>query len=268
MIEIEGVHKVFHVQGRELPVLRDFSLTVEPREFLTLVGPSGCGKSTLLNLISGLMAPTSGEIRVHGRPVRGVNSHVGYLFQKDALVPWKTVEQNVLLPTQLQRMPRKRAQEAASYWIELVGLKGFERYYPGQLSGGMRKRVSLAMTLIAEPEIILMDEPFGSLDVQTRDLLENELLRLWEQHRATIVFVTHDLEEAIALADRVVVCTARPATVKGVYPIDLPRPRDVHEIRTDPRFTELYRRIWSDLREEVLLSYHGQGKEQEAARVE
>jgi NitT/TauT family transport system ATP-binding protein len=190
-----------------------------------------------------------------GEPVRGINPHIGYMFQSDAVFPWKSVLANVASGPQFRGMSRANANERAREWIERVGLAGFEDRYPYQLSGGMRKRVALAQTLINEPRIMLMDEPFSALDVQTRTLMENELLQLWSSTSASVVFVTHDLEEAISLADKVCVLTAGPATVKGIYPIDLPRPRNVAEIRFDARFVELYHLIWEDLRSEVMISY-------------
>jgi len=220
-----------------------------------VVGPTGSGKSTTLGLIAGLERATGGEVFVMGQPVQGVNPRVGFVFQTDAVFPWKSVLGNVASGPQFRGVRSQEAQRRARDWIARVGLAGFEDRYPHQLSGGMRKRVALAQTLINEPQILLMDEPFSALDVQTRILMGNELLTLWSSTSASVVFVTHDLEEAIALADRVIVLTAGPATVKGSYPIDLPRPRNVTEIRFDPRFVELYHTIWEDLRSEVMISY-------------
>jgi len=235
--------------------LRDVDLEVAAERFVALVGPSGCGKSTTLSLVAGLDAPTSGTVSVRDTPVAGIPRSVGFLFQRDALLPWKTVRDNVLLPLRLRGMRGTAAAERAAEWIARVGLRGFERAYPHQLSGGMRKRCSLAQTLVYDPEILLMDEPFSALDVQTRNLMEGELLGLWQGSRKTVIFVTHDLEEAIALADEVVVMTAGPARVKARYTVDLPRPRDIETIRFDPRFTALYAAMWGDLRDEVLESY-------------
>jgi NitT/TauT family transport system ATP-binding protein len=231
------------------------TLDVPAGRFLSVVGPSGCGKSTLLGMISGLQPTSGGEVIVSGRPVRDVRTDVGFIFQRDALLPWKTVLDNVALALVFRGTPNGRARATAREWIARVGLAGFEGYYPHQLSGGMRKRVSLAQTLVYDPPIVLMDEPFSALDVQTRNLMENELLQLWAEDRKTVVFITHDLEEAIALSDQVVVMTASPGRVKAVYPIDLPRPRNVTEIRFDPAFGRLYERLWADLRDEVLVSY-------------
>ena len=192
---------------------------------------------------------------VQDRPVSGIARNMGYVFQGDVLFPWKSVLGNVSAGLRFRGAGKKEAQERAREWIAKVGLTGFEDRYPHQLSGGMRKRTALAQSLITSPEIILMDEPFSALDVQTRSLMEDELLDLWSATSASVVFVTHDLEEAIALSDRVCVITAGPGTVKGIYEIDLPRPRHVAEIRFEPRFVELYREIWEDLRDEVLVSY-------------
>ena len=255
-IELRAVSKRFRTPAGDVyTALRDVTLSVAPCEFVSIVGPSGCGKSTALGLVSGLEAPSAGEVFVLGEPVRGVGSKVGYVFQSDALLPWKSVLGNVVVGLRFRGVPRKEAFEQGREWVGRVGLRGFEDHYPHQLSGGMRKRVSLAQSLITSPEILLMDEPFSALDVQTRALMEDELLDLWSATAASVVFVTHDLEEAIALSDRVCVLTAGPGTIKGVYPIDLPRPRNVSEIRFEPRFVELYREIWQDLREEVMLSY-------------
>jgi NitT/TauT family transport system ATP-binding protein len=242
-------------EGRDFTAVHDVSFDVEGGEFVSIVGPSGCGKSTLLTLIAGLAPVTEGRISVDGRPVEGVNPRLGFVFQRDALFPWKTVAQNVALPLVFRGVDGAAAAPRAAEWIARIGLTGFERYHPHQLSGGMRKRVALAMTMVYEPEIVLMDEPFGALDVQTRNLMENDLLEIWAQRRRTVVFVTHDLEEAIALSDRIVVMTASPGRVKSIYPIGLPRPRSVTEIRFHPDFGRLYETIWKDLKDEVRLGY-------------
>ena len=255
-IALENVAKRFHTpSGSFYTAVRDLSLTVTPGEFCAIVGPTGSGKSTTLSLISGLEAPSRGRVTVLGEPVTGVTRRAGYMFQTDAVFPWKNVLDNVATGPIYRGVPREEARQRAREWVTRVGLAGFEDRYPTQLSGGMRKRVALAQSLINEPEILLMDEPFSSLDVQTRTLMENELLDLWSQTSASVVFVTHDLEEAISLADRVFVFTAAPATIKQTYLIDLPRPRNVAEIRFDPRFTRLYGQIWEDLRHEVMITY-------------
>lgn len=255
-IQLENVTKRFRTpNGQAYTALRDLTLSVAPGEFCAVVGPTGCGKSTTLSLISGLEPPSAGEVHVMGKPVTGVDPRIGYVFQTDAVFPWKNVLKNVVAGPQFRGIPRALAYERAHDWIARVGLAGFEDRYPHQLSGGMRKRVALAQTFINEPQILLMDEPFSALDVQTRTLMGNELLQLWSSSAASVVFVTHDLEEAIALADKVCVITASPGTVKGIYQVDLPRPRNVSEIRFEPRFVELYQTIWEDLRSEVAISY-------------
>ncbi|WP_105318149.1 ABC transporter ATP-binding protein [Thermus tenuipuniceus] len=234
------------------------SLRLAPGEFVSLVGPTGCGKSTLLNVAAGLLAPSHGEVLLEGKPLRGLNPAAGYLFQQDAILPWKTALDNVALPLVFRGTPWREARERARSWLEKVGLGRFPHHYPHQLSGGMRKRVGLAQVLIANPRLLLMDEPFSALDVQTRQLMENELLRLWQEDRKTVLFVTHDLEEAIALSDRVVVMSAGPRSrVIGEFPIPLPRPRDVAEIRLTPEFLRLHREIWELLRGEVMRAHAG-----------
>lgn len=251
-IELINVSRRFITpDGKSMTALRHFNMTVERGEFVAVVGPTGCGKSTTLNLVTGLAKPSSGEVRVMGGPVNGIHPGIGFAFQTDALFPWRSVIDNVVAGPLFRGVPEKEAYAKAREWLARVNLSPHETKYPHQLSGGMRKRVSLAQTFINEPKILLMDEPFSSLDVQTRALMHEELLQLWSQAKASVVFVTHDLEEAIALADKVYVLTAGPATVKSVYPVNLPRPRVVSEIRYDPAFIELSRTIWDDLRSEV-----------------
>ncbi len=258
-IELRGVTKRFLTpSGGVYTALRDLNLTVQPGEFCAVVGPTGCGKSTTLALISGLEPPSEGEVDVLGLPVTGIADGIGYMFQSDAVFPWKTVLENVAAGPRYHRASNRDARVKARDWIARVGLAGFEDRYPYQLSGGMRKRVALAQSLINGPRILLMDEPFSALDVQTRSLMENELLGLWAATSASVVFVTHDLEEAISLSDRVFVITAGPGTVKSTYQVELPRPRNVAEIRFQPRFAEIYQEIWKDLRDEVLVSYERQ----------
>ncbi len=255
-IGLRRVTKRFATPARGVhTALRDVDMAIAPGEFCTVVGPTGCGKSTTLGLIAGLTRPSDGSVEIDGRPVDGIDPKIGYVFQNDAVFPWKSVLENVASGPRYRGHSPRDARELAREWIARVGLRGFEDRYPHQLSGGMRKRVALAQTLINEPRILLMDEPFSALDVQTRTLMENELLTLWSATSASVVFVTHDLEEAIALADRVFVMTAGPATVKASYRIDLPRPRNVSEIRFLPEFVRTYETIWNDLREEVLVSY-------------
>jgi NitT/TauT family transport system ATP-binding protein len=252
-IELSGVTKRFLTpEGKAFTALRDVDLGVEPGQFCAIVGPSGCGKSTTLTMVAGLDQPSAGAVRVGGREVDGITKGTSFMFQADALLPWKTVLGNVAMGPVFRGVRKKEAEATAREWLRVVGLAGFENHHPHQLSGGMRKRVSLAAALITEPSILLMDEPFGALDVQTRAMMSNELLSLWERTRPSVIFVTHDLEEAISLADRVVVMTAGPGTVKAVYDIDLPRPRGVvQDMRFEPRFVELEQQIWQSLREEV-----------------
>ena len=255
-IELRNATKRFPTPtGKAYTAIRDITLTISHGEFVAVVGPTGCGKSTTLSLISGLERPSEGSVQVMGNPVQGIDPRIGYVFQADAVFPWKNVLSNVAIGPLFRGQRKAEALESARAWIARVGLSGFEDRYPHQLSGGMRKRVALAQTFINEPQILLMDEPFSALDVQTRILMEDELLQMWSSISASVVFVTHDLEEAISLADKVVVLTTGPATVKGIYSIDLPRPRNVAEIRFEPRFIELYHDIWEDLREEVMISY-------------
>jgi NitT/TauT family transport system ATP-binding protein len=252
---IIGFSRVTKTFGTGYTALRDVNLAIRPHRFVALVGPSGCGKSTSLSLIAGLDLPSSGTVTLRGKPVAGISDGVGFLFQRDALLPWKTVRENVGLPLLLRGIRGTEAVERTADFISRVGLRGFEQRYPHELSGGMRKRVALAQTLVYDPEILLMDEPFSALDVQTRNLMEDELLALWQGSGKTVIFVTHDLEEAIALADEVIVMTAGPARVKATYDVDLPRPRNVQEVRFDRRFVDLYAAMWADLRDEVLESY-------------
>jgi NitT/TauT family transport system ATP-binding protein len=256
-IELAGVTKRFLTpDGQAFTAIRDVNLVVEPGQFCAVVGPTGCGKSTTLTLVSGLDNPSGGVVSVGGKRVEGIARGTSFVFQADALLPWKTVLANVAMGPLFHGASKKEAHAQARDWLRRVGLAGFEQHHPHQLSGGMRKRVGLAAALINEPSILLMDEPFGALDVQTKAIMSNELLGLWEQTRPSVIFVTHDLEEAIALADRVVVMTVGPGTVKGVYEIDLPRPRgEVQEIRFEPRFLELHQEIWESLRDEVRQAY-------------
>src|SRR5690349_17147321 len=255
-VSFQGVTVRFRAPSGEVhTVARDISLDIADGTFLAIVGPSGCGKSTLLNMAAGLLFPPSGQVLVFGEALRATNRHAAYLFQQDGLLPWRTVLDNVMLGLVFRHQNQAEAVRQAKHWIARVGLAGFEDRFPHQLSGGMRKRVAVAQSWIVNPRILLMDEPFGALDVQTRQNMENELLTLWQETQKTVLFITHDLEEAIALADRVIVLSVGPARVKGDYPIRLRRPRDVAEIRLDPEFSALYKSIWADLREEVKRSH-------------
>ncbi len=243
--------------GEILSALEDFDLSIAPGEFFAIVGPTGCGKSTTLGLIAGLARPQAGAVTLFDAPVDGVDRRVGFVFQQDAVFPWRNVLGNVMAGPLFRGVPKDQADAMARDWINRVGLTGFEDHHPHQLSGGMRKRVALAQTFINNPQVLLMDEPFSSLDVQTRELMQEELLQLWAQAKSAVLFVTHDLDEAILLADRVAVLTTRPARVKSVHTIDLPRPRDVAKLRYDERFIAIARNISDDLREEVLRARAG-----------
>jgi len=259
-LALENVSVTFVADGvARYTAVRDATLTVRPGEFVSVVGPTGCGKSTLLNVAAGLLEPSGGRVRVFGMPLTGLNGKAGYLFQSEALLPWRTALGNVIAGLEFRGVSQEEAATRGESWLARVGLRGHGHRYPHQLSGGMRKRVALAQTLILGPEIILMDEPFSALDIQTRQLMENELLELWSADRKSVVFITHDLEEAISLSDRVVVMSAGPGSRPiGEFDIDLPRPRDVAEIRMTPRFIELHTRIWQTMKEEVLKGYEQQ----------
>jgi NitT/TauT family transport system ATP-binding protein len=243
-------------RGGSALVVGGVTLAVAAGEFVSVVGPTGCGKSTLLNLAAGLLAPSTGAVRVFGDPLAGINRRAGYLFQGDSLMPWRSARDNVAAGPEFAGASRATARATAESWLARVGLAGHGMKYPHQMSGGMRKRAQLAQTLVMDPAILLMDEPFSALDVQTRLLMENELLALWQGSQKSVLFITHDLEEAISLSDRVVILSAGPATRPiADFPIDLPRPRDVAEIRMTPAFQSLQEKIWSVLRDEVLKAY-------------
>jgi NitT/TauT family transport system ATP-binding protein len=243
--------------GQRYTAVQGVTLTVGAGEFVSVVGPTGCGKSTLLNVGAGLLAPSAGTVTVFGAPLAGINTRAGYMFQADSLMPWRTALANVMAGLEFRGVADARGP--AEEWLRRVGLGGFGDRYPHQLSGGMRKRVSLAQTLVLDPDIILMDEPFSALDIQTRQLMENEVLGLWQAKRKAVLFITHDLDEAIAMSDRVVVLSAGPASHPiGEFTVDLPRPRDVAEVRTTARFVELHAAIWNVLRDEVLKGYRQQ----------
>jgi NitT/TauT family transport system ATP-binding protein len=231
-------------------------LRIAHGEFVAIVGPTGCGKSTLLNVAAGLLKPASGTVRIFDQPLVGLNRDAGYLFQADALFPWKTAIDNVAIGLEIQGAPRAMALQRAQGWLTAVGLGAFGNRYPHMLSGGQRKRVGLAQVLIRDPKILLMDEPFGPLDAQTRQIMGNLLLELWNADRKAVLFVTHDLEEAIGLADRVVIMSAGPAArIIGDWQVKLPRPRDISEIRLSDEFHALHREIWNVLKDEVMKGY-------------
>jgi NitT/TauT family transport system ATP-binding protein len=253
IIRLKDISKSFQRQQALVPALAPVNLGVRREEFIAFVGPSGCGKSTVLNMVAGLLPPTTGQLSYDGALVTDLNRRVGYMTQKDTLLPWRNVSDNIGAPLELSCHKTCRADrnEKIRQMIELVGLKGFERHFPGELSGGMRRRVALARMLIYDPETLLMDEPFGALDAQLKLVMHDEIQRIVTLGRKTVLFVTHDLSEAIALADRVVVFSSRPGRIKVVRDIDLPRPRDVFRIRFSPRFTELHEELWDHLKDEV-----------------
>jgi NitT/TauT family transport system ATP-binding protein len=255
-IQLAGVSKTYR-PPRKKPYLAitDIDLAIPAGRFVAVVGPSGCGKSTLLSLVSGLLPASTGTVTLNGSPVTDVRTDVGFIFQRDALLPWKTVRENVRLPLRFRGVAPADADRRVDEWVSRVGLAKFGDNYPHELSGGMRKRAQLAQVMVGDPGVLLMDEPFSALDVQTRNLMENQLLNVWGAAGKTVLFITHDLEEAIALADEIVVMTAGPGRIKARYPVDLPRPRNVTEVRFDQRFVALYERAWADLKDEVTRSY-------------
>jgi NitT/TauT family transport system ATP-binding protein len=253
LLSIHGVRKEFLTRGKRLLAVESIDLTIEEGEFVTVVGPSGCGKSTLLNLCVGLLRASSGQILFRGQAIDGICTKIGYVTQKDNLLPWRTLVENVEIALEIRGVEEKTRRRSAEEWIERVGLKGFEEHYPHELSGGMRQRANIIRTLIYDPELILMDEPFGPLDAQTRIVLQDQLLKLWLTTRKTIIFITHDLVEAITLADRVVLMSSRPGKIKSVETIGIARPRDVFKIHEDPQFRLAYEKLWQQLRPEVTL---------------
>jgi NitT/TauT family transport system ATP-binding protein len=260
-VALEGATVAFGLgDGRVYTAVEKAQLTVAQGEFVAIVGPTGCGKSTLLNVAAGLLKPAAGAAKIFGQPLVGLNRDAGYLFQADALFPWKTALDNIAIGLEISGTPRAEALARGQAWLSRVGLGGFAGRYPHMLSGGQRKRVGLAQVLIRDPKILLMDEPFGPLDAQTRQIMGNLLLDLWNAHRKAVLFVTHDLEEAIALADRVVIMSAGPGSrIIGDWPVALPRPRDIFEVRLKREFHSLHQEIWSVLKEEVLKGYAQSG---------
>ena len=237
--------------GNPVPVIGDVNFSVKPFEFVAVVGPSGCGKSTLLNIMSGLLKPQSGSVNLDGHALNGITPRIGYVSQSDSLLPWRTTLANVELGMELRGVPKQERREKAMSLIRQADLSGFENAYPYQLSGGMRKRVDVIKILAMDPEIIFMDEPFASLDIFTREMLQTYILSLWQTTQRTVVFITHDLTEAITLADRVIVLTQRPTRVKAEHVITLPRPRVPAELRFNPAFIQLHKNIWNNLKDEV-----------------
>jgi NitT/TauT family transport system ATP-binding protein len=250
-IQARNVNLTFRPPQRApVRALAHFDIDVEEGEFLSIVGPSGCGKSTFLNVLLGLLRPDSGDLTVDGKRISGPGTDRAMVFQEFGLLPWRTVQSNVELGLELKRLPVETRRGISRRLIEMVGLAGFEGHYPHELSGGMKQRVGLARALATDPEVLLMDEPFAALDAQTRDLMQVELLRIWQQARKTVLFVTHQIEEAVYLSDRVMVMTKRPGNAKKVFDIGLPRPRD-YEMRVTPEFNEIKLEIWQTLRDEI-----------------
>jgi NitT/TauT family transport system ATP-binding protein len=248
-LEVRGLGKNFTKGGEDLVAVRDVNCRVEDGEFISIVGASGCGKTTFLRMVSALVTPTSGQVLLDGRPVDRPGADRGFVFQQDSLLPWRTVLDNVLIGPEIGGR-RKEAQETALGYIKLVGLAGFEKHYPHELSGGMRQRVNLARALTLDPQILLMDEPFAALDSQTRELMQAELLKVWEQAQKTVLFVTHQIDEAVYLSDRVFIFTVRPGRLKEEVVIDLPRPRPL-SIKRTPEFSAYVDRIWTSIEQEV-----------------
>jgi NitT/TauT family transport system ATP-binding protein len=249
-LELNGISMLYSRRGQRFEALRNISFEVEAGEFISIVGASGCGKTTLLRIVDGLTMPTRGEVRVDGGAVTKPGPDRGFVFQQDALFPWRTVLDNVVFGLEVQGKSKRESRERADGLIRLVGLEGFEQHFPHELSGGMRQRANLARALTIDPDILLMDEPFAALDAQTREIMQSELLRIWRSNRKTVMFVTHQIDEAVYLADRVVVMTSRPGQVKAILEVDIPRPRDLSVKRT-PVFLELVDAIWKMIEEEV-----------------
>lgn len=247
MLVLNSVSKTFRTRGRDVLALDNVSLNVPERSFVTIVGPSGCGKSTILNLVAGLEDCSGGEVYFHGKPVKAGDRRIGYVTQQDNLLPWRTLLNNVLFPLELAGESPASAKERARTWIDRVGLRGFEDAYPHELSGGMRQRANIARTLIYEPELIMMDEPFGPLDAQTRMQLQDELLRIWEEAKVSVLFITHDLGEAIALSTQVAVMSARPGTILETRNVEIERPRNVVRIHDVPEYRSMYDDLWEAL---------------------
>lgn len=245
-LKVKGLNKRF----RDLEVLRDVSLDVPEGGFVSLVGPSGCGKTTILRIVDGLESPDSGEVEIDGQPIRGPGADRAFAFQSDSLLPWRTVRGNVLIGLEINKRSTKQDHERVQSLLDLVGLRGFEGYYPRQLSGGMRQRANLARALAVEPEVLLMDEPFAALDAQTREIMQAELLRIWSSDRKTVLFITHQIDEAVYLSDQVVVLGRRPGHIREIIPIDLPRPREL-TVKREQAFTVIGDKIWKLIEKEV-----------------
>jgi len=253
-IDVRGLSKSFQLGGSTIEAVRDISFGVRRGEFVALLGPSGCGKSTILNMVATLVKPTGGEIFIDGKPVitGRATPDVGYVFQRDTLFPWRTVADNIGYGLQLAGVADAERKERVAACVAQAGLQGFEQAYPSALSGGMRQRAALMRTLVVEPQILLMDEPFGALDTHTKIDMHEVLLRIWEREQQSVLFVTHDLGEALTLADRIILLSARPGRIKDVFDVDFARPRDAVKVRETPRYAELFQHIWHSLGEEFL----------------
>jgi NitT/TauT family transport system ATP-binding protein len=250
-IQGRNVNLTFRPPNRgPVRALHNFDIDIREGEFLSIVGPSGCGKSTFLNVLLGLIQPDSGDVRMQGAPIAGPSTNRAMVFQEFGLLPWRTVKANIELGLELKGLGSTERARVSGPLIEMVGLAGFDGHFPHELSGGMKQRVGLARALATDPDVLLMDEPFAALDAQTRDLMQVELLRIWQQAKKTVLFVTHQIDEAIYLSDRVMVMTKRPGRAKKIFPIDLPRPRD-YEMRVTPEFNELKLEIWNELKDEI-----------------
>lgn len=251
MLSLNNLTKRFFSRDRVIEAIKDISIDIERGEFITMVGPSGCGKSTILNIVSGLMRPTQGAVEVEGVPVQGVTRDVGYVTQQHNLMPWRTLLDNVAFPLEIAGVPKSERYDRASRLLQMVGLTGFEKSYPHELSGGMRQRGNIVRTLIYSPKVMLMDEPFGPLDAQTRVILQDQLLEIWSHTGVTVIFITHDLHEAIGLGDRVVLLSARPGTIVRIDKVPLARPRDIFRMHDSGEFRDLYDSIWAELERQV-----------------
>jgi NitT/TauT family transport system ATP-binding protein len=250
LLEITGVNKLFWADGKQMEALRDINLGIEENEFVCFIGPSGCGKTTLLRIVAGLEEPTSGTITLDGDPIKGPSPERGMVFQEYSLFPWRTVLANITFGLELRGVPLNERETRSRQYLKMVGLENFETRYPHELSGGMKQRVAIARALVNNPRALLMDEPFGALDAQTRNIMQSELLRIWEEEKKTVVFVTHSVDEAIYLADRIVIMSARPGRIKDIIEIPFPRPRN----RTSSEVNQIRDRILSDLRSEIVTS--------------
>lgn len=251
MLEFRDVAKSFRRNERRMLALEHFNIRIQPGEFVSVVGPSGCGKSTLLNLAAGLSMPSAGQVFYRGAPVKGINRAVGYITQRDNLLPWATVYDNIVLGLRVRHTPRQEEKSRAEKMLEFIGLQEFRLHFPAELSGGMRKRVALARTLIYSPEMVLMDEPFSALDAHVKLVMHEELLRIWESDRKTILFITHDLIEAITLSDRICLMSSRPGRVKLEMEIAIPRPRDPYTLHTTQEFNAIFSRLWEALKDDI-----------------